>query len=208
MLLHWARVTALLDLGTIPFFVIGTLAGIATADFVTGVVHWACDTWGSARTRWLGERLIFSFREHHEKPHAMLKHDAVDVNGGAATAVFAVLLGVTALSANGWFPPTRDSMFIWSFFLGLLAASALANQLHYWAHTQRCPRFVRRLQRAGFLLAPAKHAEHHRAPHLHGYCISTGWLNRPLDAIGFWRWFERVVSNATGAVPRTEERSR
>jgi len=65
---------------------IALLAGVLLADLLAGGVHWACDTWGDERTRWLGRSLIKSFRDHHHRPRAMLEHDWVEVNGEAATA--------------------------------------------------------------------------------------------------------------------------
>ena len=54
------------------FALAGLWLGAWTADLVTGVVHWACDTWGSTRTPVVGGTLIRAFREHHEAPRAML----------------------------------------------------------------------------------------------------------------------------------------
>lgn len=177
----------------------GVLLGILAADLVTGVVHWACDTWGSEETPWLGEALIRSFREHHRKPRAMLEHDWIEVNGvPATTASAAWILWLL------WEPlrPNGSAAFAPAFVWGLVSFGALANQLHRWAHSRVPPRAVRCLQRAGVLLSPARHAGHHRAPHTTGYCIATGWSNRVLDGLGFWRGLERCIELASGARPR------
>ena len=179
----------------------GLALGACAADLLTGSVHWACDSWGDEHTRWVGAGLIHSFREHHERPLAMLDHDWIEVNGQPAAAASAAF-GVLAL------PAVRDwsdghalaSAFAWS----LVAISSIANQIHKWAHARRAPRLVRRLQRAGWILSPRRHAPHHRAPHSTDYCIAVGWLNPALDALGFWRALERAVSRATGASPRRE----
>lgn len=186
----------------IPLALAGALVGVALADLASATVHWACDTWGSSRTRFVGAGLIHAFRVHHHRPRAMLEHDALDVNGGASAGVLVVLVLYSSFFAPGDLSPGLRA--------GVLAFSvvaASANQLHYWAHAPRAPRWVRFAQRRGLLLSRAAHAGHHRAPHTDGYCISIGWLNRPLDALGWWRFLERVVEAATGMKPRGEASS-
>jgi ubiquitin-conjugating enzyme E2 variant len=163
------------------------------------VVHWACDTWGSSHTRWLGPTLIRAFREHHEAPRAMLDHDWIEINAEpatAATAAFALLV----------LPPAQDwlatHVFAATFAWSLIVAGALANQIHQWSHSPAPPRAVRALQRIGIVLSPARHARHHRPPHVTDYCITNGWTNGALDAIGFWRAAERSITRLTGAAPR------
>jgi hypothetical protein len=169
---------------------VGLLLGVLAADAITGAVHWACDTWGSPQTRWLGPALIGAFREHHRDPRAICRHDWVEVNreAGIAGSLGFALLGL---------PPVREwsagrpmaYAFLWSLF----AFGALSNQIHRWAHARRAPRPVRWLQRSGLFLSAGRHARHHRAPHSRSYCIATGWLNAPLDSIGFWRVLERAI---------------
>jgi ubiquitin-conjugating enzyme E2 variant len=182
--------------------VVALLAGVLLADFLAGGVHWACDTWGDERTRWLGAGLIRSFRHHHHRPQAMLAHDWIEVNGEAATTavgVFAVMTldgpALALLEHPSWYA------FAWS----AIGASALSNQIHQWAHTHSPPRVVRKLQRSGLILSRRRHAPHHRAPCIDRYCITTGWMNPALDRTGFWRALERGIAHATGATPRAHE---
>jgi len=183
----------------------GALLGALAADFTTGLVHWACDSYGSERTPLLGAGLIRGFREHHRRPRAVLASDAIDANGQAAVAV-ALALGVAAL------PPLRGLLaahpFAYALGLALCAVSGLGNQLHQWAHTPAAPRFVRRLQRGGWVLSPRAHARHHLPPHASAYCTATGWCNPPLDALGFWRALERLVERVCGAAPRGDAAGR
>ena len=37
------------------------------------------------------------------------------------------------------------------------------------------------------------------------YCITTGWCNRPLEAIALFRRLEGTTTRLTGAVPRYDE---
>lgn len=163
------------------------------------MVHWACDTWGDERTPWIGAGLIRSFREHHEAPRAMLDHDWIEVNGQPAAAASAAF-GLLALpTAQDWL---AERAFLAAFAWTLLVVASLANQLHQWSHAPAPPLWVKALQRAGLLLSAERHRRHHRAPHTSDYCITSGWLNRALDAAGFWRALERAVTRATGAKPR------
>jgi ubiquitin-conjugating enzyme E2 variant len=182
----------------------GLWLGAWTADLVTGIVHWACDTWGGAHTPVVGATLIRAFREHHEAPRAMLDHDWIDVNAepvAAASAAFAVL---ALPGAQEWLVGRPFcAAFAWS----LIVAGALANQIHQWSHSPAPPRLVAALQRVGIVLSPARHARHHRPPHTTDYCITGGWLNRALDAAGFWRALERAITRWTGAAPRAGSES-
>ena len=202
---HFLWLFSSVEFETLVPVLLGLVLGIAAADWVTGAVHWACDTWGSGRTPWLGASVIDSFREHHREPLAMLEHDWLEVNGGAALAALPALVGYSIVSAGGlgFDPGTR--ILASAFFLSLVGTSAITNQLHYWAHDPRPPAIIRRLQSHGLILSPIEHMEHHRAPHTHGYCISTGWLNRPLDTIRFWRALEWGLTLLTGAEPRKDE---
>lgn len=205
------RLFSEVEIGTLVPLVAGLSMGIALSDFFTAMVHWACDTWGSEQTPWLGHNLIRGFREHHRDPAAMLDHDWIEVNGQASAAGFLALIGFSLLSASSFPSSTalggpRAQVFFVALFLALVGISAVTNQLHCWAHAARPPAIVRRLQSAGIILSRVEHAQHHRAPHMHGYCISTGWLNRPLDAIQFWRGLERCITALSGIEPRKDAR--
>jgi hypothetical protein len=177
----------------------GVLAGIYVADFATGVVHWACDTWGDARTPWVGPGLIASFREHHRDPGGMLAHDWIEVNGEVAIAASIALALMTLPFSEAWL---NEHSFAAALGWAAISCSALANQLHQWAHRPNPSRVIRGLQNAGLILSRERHRTHHRAPNTRGYCISTGWSNALLDAIGFWRGLEHGITRLTGAQPR------
>ncbi len=184
-----------------PGALAGLVLGLLAADAITGIVHWACDTWGSRRTPWLGASLIRSFREHHRDPEAICRHDWIAINREPAIAAglgFA-LLGLAPAGAS-------QRPVAYAFSWALLSFAAIANQVHRWAHERRPPLPVRWLQRSGLLLSPGRHARHHRPPYAQAYCISSGWLNAPLDALAFWRGLERGIRSAARRARRPRQR--
>jgi ubiquitin-conjugating enzyme E2 variant len=194
---HGIRLALSLELAQLPLALLGLGLGALVADGLTGLVHWACDTWGDEQTPWLGPTLIYAFREHHEHPGAMLERHWTLVNREPAFAAVLLLLSLPlAQSALAGNPFLQASLF------SFVAYGASANQLHCWAHQPRPPRAVRLAQRWGLVLSPRRHARHHRAPNTAAYCISTGWLNPALDRLDFWRALERLVSRITGATAR------
>jgi hypothetical protein len=176
---------------TWPGTLAGLLLGMLAADAITGLVHWAFDTWGSPRTPWLGPSLIRAFREHHRDPEAIGRHAWIEVNREPAVAAGLgfVILGLAP-------SPLAERPAVHAFAWTLLSLGALANQVHRWAHQAHPPLPVRWLQVCGLILSPARHARHHRPPHARAYCIANGWLNGPLDALGLWRGLERAIRTA------------
>jgi ubiquitin-conjugating enzyme E2 variant len=178
---------------------VALLGGVATADFASGVVHWAADTWGRADLPIVGPRLLVPFRVHHVNPDDFLRRRFLDANGDVAAATIPVLL-VLLLVPPGRFGPLALCG------LGLCGFGVMTNQIHQWAHMPTPPGPVRVLQGLGILLRPVAHAAHHRGGYDRHYCITTGWCNRPLEAIGFFRGLERAITRVTGALPRADER--
>lgn len=175
---------------TRPGVVLGAvLLGYAAADLLAGIVHWLADTYGSPQTPLVGPTLIYGFREHHDAPDEILQHDFVETNGAAAAA--ALPLGVLALTL----PDAPAGMLFFKAALATLTLAVVAtNQLHKWAHAVRAPAAVRVLQRLGVVLRPEAHARHHTVPFRTDYCITTGWLNAPLERLGLFRRVERAVA--------------
>jgi ubiquitin-conjugating enzyme E2 variant len=138
----------------------------------------------------IGKLVIASFREHHRSPEAMTRHGFLELNGNNCLALVP-LLGVAVWLGE----PVGNAT---SFFLhATLAFFALAvfatNQLHCWAHQSRPPRVVGWLQTLGLVLSPQHHARHHAPPHAAAYCVTTGWMNRLLEPLGFFPACERAL---------------
>lgn len=177
---------------------LGVIAGWALSDLVSGVFHWAFDTWGSTATPLIGRTLVRTFREHHARPQEITLHDFVETNG--TNALSAITLAGAGAALGGSFLST---MFVVA-SLGIAATS----QIHKWAHSDRVPRWVAHLQRAGVLLGPEHHRRHHAAPHVRAYCITSGWLDAALDGLEVFARVERAVTSLTGARPRRHARTR
>ena len=176
-------------------------AWIAT-DFLTGVAHWAFDTWGRLDTPFIGPWFIRPFREHHVDPKAMTRHDFIETNGSCCLAALPVLGAAIFLPLDG-----NGAIAIQAAVLFAALGAPMSNQCHKWAHTspRRLGPVARTLQRVGFALSPAQHHRHHADPHDSHYCVASGWLNAPLDAIGFFRVLERIIGRALAVEPRRPE---
>lgn len=182
---------------------LAALVGILVADFLSGFVHWAFDTWGSVDTPFFGRLAIRTFRHHHVDEKAITRHDFVETNGH--NFGLALPFGVSGLLYID--PPTAS---LFDVFVGLSAVStvffvSLTSQIHKWAHAERAPFVVQLLQRARLILSPEHHAGHHAAPYNRNYCITVGWLNGPLRSVRFFETLERMITAVSGAVPREDD---
>jgi plasmanylethanolamine desaturase len=159
---------------------LGIPAGFFAADVLSGLVHWFCDTYFQPDTRLIGPMLIAPFREHHLDPAALGRHGLLERNGNNCFAALPLL-------AFGAFGPWDLRYPGQALGLGFIAAAALTlcvtNQIHAWAHTARAPRAVQWFQRCGILLAPDRHARHHKDSHKRAYAVVSGWSNGGLDWI-------------------------
>jgi ubiquitin-conjugating enzyme E2 variant len=175
---------------------VAALVAFLTADLMSGVVHWAADTYGTRRTPFFGPKFIAPFREHHVDPMAITRHDFVEANGDNC------FCALTVIVPTYLFVPARAEP--WGVVAGLYVllvslSVVLTSMAHGWAHAGKdAPRPIRWLQRMGLLISAEHHALHHVSPHKTHYCITTGWLNPVLDRTRFFRRVERIV-DAMGA---------
>ncbi len=181
---------------------IALFLGFLGADLVSGLVHWLADTWGSPDMPVIGTALIRPFRHHHLDPLEITRHDFIETNGANCLISLPVAAAAVALSIYGhgtW------TLFIATFLGSLVAWVMGTNQFHKWSHTAQPPRPVVWLQRLRLVLASKHHDKHHRAPYDRNYCITVGWWNGPLNAIGFFPTLERWITRLTGHLPRADD---
>lgn len=186
--------------------VFAAVSGIVTADFCSGLVHWGADTWGSVELPILGKNFIRPFREHHIDPTSITRHDFIETNGDN----FMLTVPTLALMAFNFCTLSHEDIlanYSWSCYWFLLAIFvALTNQIHKWSHTYfGLPRWVIFLQDCHIVLPRRHHRIHHVAPHETYFCITTGWLNYPLEKIGFWPALEGMIEKFTGCKPRDDD---
>ncbi len=202
-LLGWLTVRLAPEVPHRPWFVLtAVLLGYLAADLVSGVVHWAADTWGSPDLPVVGPALLQPFREHHRDPLAITRHDFVETNGNNC------LISLPVLGAAVWLSPGADgkgSVFLPAFLGALVFWVLLTNQFHKWAHLREPPPLLAFLQRWHLILPPAHHALHHTRPFTTHYCITTGWLNWPLGWGRIFPALEWCITACTGALPRRDD---
>ena len=166
---------------------------LLAVDFVSGLVHWAEDTFGTEATPLVGAWIVAPNALHHEDGAAFTGKSWLASSWDLALA--AGLL-VAAAVAGGWFGP-GVAIFV--------LAGANANQVHKWCHAPaRAPRLVHAAWRLRLLQGPRHHARHHAGAKNEAYCVVTPYLNPLLDALGFWRALERRIVPWTGATRRAD----
>jgi hypothetical protein len=165
--------------------------GVLGGDLVSGVVHWAADTYCSEDTPVVGPSLVKPFRMHHVYPRDICTHNFIATVGNVCILAFPVLLFCLYLA---WLMPESGWLAFVVLDVALMSAFTVAtNQFHKWAHQENPSRFARLLQRTRLVLEPAHHQRHHTEPFEMHYCITTGWLNPLLNKIRFFRRLEAVL---------------
>lgn len=136
----------------------------------------------------------------------MTYHDLIETNGHNCLLTVIPLMIVShqlitlsddkiaATCSSYWF------VFILCIFV------TLTNQFHKWSHTHNdLPFWVEKLQDWHIILPKKHHHIHHVSPHETYFCITTGWLNYPLERIHFWSTLEWLIEKTTGLHPRDDD---
>ena len=177
----WGRVS-------IPVTIVLAVLAAVVMDAISGVVHWAADTWGRQDFPVLGPWLLRPFREHHRDPQDIVRHGFLERSGNTCWLAVAALLPCLALPAAA------------GTFLTFVATFGVAtNNAHAWAHAG--PSWAHRLAWF-FLLSPRHHDAHHVPPHTRNYCVLLGLWDPLLNRV--FPGLERLIFRATGAIPRSD----
>ncbi|MDQ8190914.1 fatty acid desaturase CarF family protein [Roseibacillus persicicus] len=182
----------ILEVGLI---VLQTIGVILAVDFVSGIVHWLEDSYGSKKWPIIGKWIIEPNIRHHFEPRHFTKSNFWKRN--AATLVLSGSV-LAVISFLGWFH--------WTWALAALIGG-VTNEIHCWAH--RSPRengkVITFLHKAKILQSPRGHATHHTDPKDRSYCTVTDWLNPLLDGVDFFARIEKFVLKTTGLKRRIDE---
>ncbi len=166
--------------------------GWLAADWITGIIHWGFDTYGSQEMPVLGKSFIKPFRDHHLRPREMTEHTLTVTIGN--TCIGAVPVTFWLLHPLLFGEPS-DGYRLTAFFLSFtIGGTVMTNQFHKWSHLEHPPAWIVLLQKMRIILEVKHHDVHHTKPFDTYYCITNGWMNPLLDRINFWRGMEKAVS--------------
>lgn len=179
------------------------ITGLLVADFLSGVVHWYFDTWGTVNTPVLGV-LVRSFREHHLYPKAMCDHDFIEVSADNCIIPIPFLVVCCLWKVQlSW----HIELFLMGSTIWTVVFVLFTNQVHKWAHMslKDRPYLARLLQKSRIILNSKHHWGHHVNPYDHNYCIFSGWCNPFLEKIDFWKKVESFITKKSGYLPRLDD---
>ena len=167
------------------------LVSLLVADFITGLMHWAEDTWLAPGQSALLDKFITDDNVDHHRYPGKIRAGAYWATNRVCIVMTVAVAAILALArVHAWEP-----------YL-VLALLSQSNQIHMWAHSSRPPAPVKALQRAGLLQSTAHHAEHHKRPYASRFCTMTGFLNPILDRANFWRGLEAIFVRFGATVQR------
>lgn len=158
------------------------------ADLLSGLIHWACDTFGTVRTPIWGPLVILAFRRHHEHPTEIFRISIIE-NLGASAIAGCLALGLLHPDSQRDESASLGTLFLWQLWLGFVFFTVISNLFHRWAHlpAQRKPAWMRKLQASGLILNSERHLRHHQKPHRSDYCVLSGWANSITNRIPWER---------------------
>ena len=155
-----------------------------SADFLTGLFHWFEDAYCVRGLPFVGELICDPNLDHHIDPGLMVRTGSF-VSRNSLQWIIAATAVILILAANG-----EISMFV----LATIVLASFGNEIHRWNHTTKNPAWIELIKSTGVIQSQRQHSLHHKPPHDSNYCVMTSQLNPILDAIGFWRWLELILS--------------
>ncbi|SVB11644.1 uncharacterized protein METZ01_LOCUS164498 [marine metagenome] len=182
--------SSLIFLDYFIFSLIALFVGYLIADFLTGSVHWFCDTFFTETTPIIGPFIIFSFREHHSHPFLITEDKFIEQD---TTSFFILLIPLFfSVTAEINYSLNMSDYYTHTLLIGLSIGAFSTNLFHKWAHMKVPPKFVMKLQNIGLILNHKRHKIHHMN-HSKSFCVTSGLLNSFLDKIKFFQGVESFI---------------
>jgi ubiquitin-conjugating enzyme E2 variant len=180
--------------------------GMLVGDFITGLLHWAFDTWFDEKVPYLG-RTVIMVREHHIHPDHIFQYRFYHDAGILSLISFVVTGPVFLYSFLNPGAPTSSAICDYAVVACVVISLELVFMLefHKCGHTKHPSKLIRTFQRLHLLLPYKHHMKHHSGNYDRNYCLINGYADKTFGALGGWRILEWGISKITGAVPREND---
>lgn len=129
------------------------------------------------------ERLVYDFKNHHPRPHAlgrrtMLRQIGSTVVAGSLPLSLLLNAACLLLPLAGWTVPG----WVVAGMLTLLVGGTFAQYFHGTLHREQNPWIVNAMRRVGLLMTPAAHQLHHDTLK-RDFATNSGWSNALLNPV-------------------------
>ena len=153
--------------------------GYLLADFITGTIHWFCDSFFDEETPVIGNFIIYSFREHHSHPLLITKDKFIEQDTTSFFIFMPFLYFATFTEISYLNSP--NSIYGHSILIGVCIGTFCTNLFHKWAHQRNQNFIIKKLQKLGLILNPNSHKKH-QVDHSKGYCVTSRLMNPILES--------------------------
>lgn len=166
--------------------------GFLAADVASGMMHHWADQYADPDSKNAAVRKFAKqSQRHHFYPTKLGNYGPAYWAHPLSLVAWAPLVAGTALGAPA---PVMSGL------IGLVAGTTHYGNFHNWAHMRDkdVPAVGKFLQKTGIAIGKRTHGKHHGMPWNSDYCIVSGKMNKPLNAIEFWPKYEKLVHKLTG----------
>lgn len=172
-------------------------AGYMAADVVSGVLHHWADNYANPKSENpFVRKFAKQAQRHHFHPRGLGNYTPSAWASPVSLVSWAPL--VAANLADAPVPVLAGT-------LSLVLGTTIYGVFHMWSHKRQddVPPIGRFLQKAHVAVSPQAHNKHHGLPWNSDFCLVSGLMNKPLQAIKFWPRYEKAVYAITGKAPES-----